>query len=70
MTKNGVYSILEGRRTLLHKKAVSDSLEKGGGADGEETDSLCDLSGRDLVDHVLLGPKSVLTVRPAPERST
>ena len=69
MTKSGVYSILEAEGRC-YIKAVSDSLEKGGGADGEETDSLCDLSGRDLVDHVLFGPKSVLTVRPAPERST
>ena len=59
----------EGRRTLLHK-AVSHSLVKGGDADGMEAAALLNLrhhyhSGIDVCN-----PKSVLTARLAPKRST
>ena len=74
MTRYGVGAMVTCRRTLLHKKAVGRSLAKGGEADGkralDESPALYGVAGGGIAAAGVLSPKSVLTARLAPERST
>ena len=62
---------LSGKAAKSHPEAVGHSLVKGGEADGKETIVHCtSISGVSGFLGLHTDHKSVLTVRPVPERST